>query len=336
MGKDNKSCLIIAEAGVNHNGSIELACQLCDAAKQAGADAVKFQTWKTENIITHNVSQADYQIKNTGKTESQFDMLKRLELSYHEFEKIKRYCDTIGIQFVSTADDDESLEFIMSLGVPFLKVSSGDIGNIQYLRHIGSAKLPVIMSSGMSRLSEVGESIDALKEGGAKDITLLHCTTNYPCPYEEVNLNAMLTLREAFKLPVGYSDHTLGIEVPVSAVALGATVIEKHFTLNRTMEGPDHKASTEPKEFEVLVKSIRNIEQALGDGIKEPALSEIDISKVVSKRIVAKKIIKKGKIIDEADVCVKRNDSGLPAKYWDLVIGMEAKKNYQPDEGLEL
>ena len=328
--------LIIAEAGVNHNGKLDLALKLCDAAKEAGADVVKFQTWKTEKIITHTVAQAEYQTENTGKTESQFDMLKRLELSYDDFRKIKGYCDKIGIQFASTADEEESLDFLISIGIPFIKIGSGEITNIPYLRIMGSKKLPVIISSGMSTLAEVDTALSELKNAGASDITLLHCTTNYPCSMADVNLNAMLTLKEAFKIPVGYSDHTEGIEVPIAAVAMGAKVIEKHFTLDRNMEGPDHLASTEPEEFKKMVDSIRNIEKALGTGEKLPTKSEIDISKVVLKRCVASKKIKTGEIFNENNLTVKRNDKGLPAKYWDLLIGKKATKEYEIDEAVEL
>ena len=328
--------LIIAEAGVNHNGKLDIALKLCDAAKEAGADVVKFQTWKTEKIITRTVAQAEYQTENTGKTESQFDMLKRLELSYDDFRKIKEYCDKIGIQFASTADEEESLDFLISLGIPFIKIGSGEITNIPYLRIMGSKKLPVIISSGMSTLAEVDTALNELKNVGATDITLLHCTTNYPCPMEDVNLKAMLTLKEAFKIPVGYSDHTEGIEVPVAAVAMGAKVIEKHFTLDRNMEGPDHLASTEPAEFKKMVDSIRNIEKAFGTGEKLPTKSEIDISKVVLKRCVASKKIKTGEIFNENNLTVKRNDKGLPAKYWDLLIGKKATKEYEIDEAVEL
>jgi N-acetylneuraminate synthase/N,N'-diacetyllegionaminate synthase len=328
--------LIIAEAGVNHNGKLNLALKLCDAAKEAGADVVKFQTWKTEKIITHTVAQAEYQTENTGKTESQFDMLKRLELSYDDFRVIKEHCDKIGIQFASTADEEESLDFLISLGIPFIKIGSGEITNIPYLRIMGSKKLPVIISSGMSTLSEVDVALTELRKSGATDITLLHCTTNYPCPMKDVNLNAMLTLKYAFKIPIGYSDHTEGIEVPVAAVAMGAKVIEKHFTLDRKMEGPDHLASTGPEEFKKMVDSIRNIEKALGTGEKLPTKSEIDISKVVLKRCVASKQIKNGEIFNEKNLAVKRNDKGLPSKYWDLLIGRKATKDYEMDEAVEL
>lgn len=335
MMKDDR-CLIIAEAGVNHNGNVELAYKLCDAAKEAGADVVKFQTWKTEAIITQNVAQAAYQQENTGVTESQYDMLKRLELTQEEFKSIKEYCDSIGIVFASTADDAESLDFLISIGIPFIKIGSGEIGNVSYLRYMGSKKMPVIISTGMSSLADIDMSLQALQEGGAKEITLLHCTTSYPCKYENVNLNAMHTIQEAFKFPVGYSDHTLGNTVSIAAVAMGAKVIEKHFTLDKNMEGPDHKASADPKEFADLVKEIRNIERAMGDGKKEATEVEKEISKVVLKRIVAKHPIKEGKIITEEDICVKRNSCGLPCDKWDILVGTKAKKNYMTDEGMEL
>ena len=328
--------LIIAEAGVNHNGSLDIAFQLCKAAKESGADVVKFQTWKTEKIITKNVSQADYQVENTGSSESQFDMLKKLELSYEDFTKIKKYCDEIGIQFASTADEEESLDFLISLGIPFIKIGSGEITNIPYLRAMGSKKLPIVLSSGMATLGEVETALFELKNAGATDIILLHCTTSYPCVVEDVNLNAMLTMKNAFKLAVGYSDHTEGIEVPIAAVALGATVIEKHFTLDRKMAGPDHLASTEPREFKQMVESIRNIEKALGSGVKIPTKTEKEISDVVLKRCVASCCIKKGDVFTEKNVCVKRNDKGISAKYWDLVIGKKAKKDYTVDEAIEI
>ncbi len=329
-----KNCLIIAEAGVNHNGQLDMALKLCDAAKKVGADVVKFQTWKTENLITHHVAQADYQAKNTGKTESQFDMLKRLELSYEQFRVIKKHCDEIGIVFASTADDPESLDFLIEIGIPFIKVGSGDIGNVSFLRYMGSKKLPVILSTGMSTLADVDISVNALKEGGATDITLLHCTTNYPCPYEDVNLNAMITLRNAFHLPVGYSDHTIGRDVPVAAVALGARVIEKHFTLDRNMEGPDHLASTDPAGFAELVSGIRIVETCLGNEEKEPTSAEKQISVVVTKRIVAMKQIKKGETLNERNLCIKRNDTGALARYWDRIRGESAVKDYDTDEGI--
>lgn len=328
-------CLIIAEAGVNHNGRLDLALKLCDAAKEAGADVVKFQTWKTENLLTRNVEQAEYQTQNIGKQESQFDMLKKLELSYDDFKVIKQHCDEIGILFSSTADEPESLDFLVSLGIPFIKVGSGDIGNISYLRYMGSKGLPVILSTGMSTLADVDISINALKEGGTTDITVLHCTTNYPCLYEDVNLRAMLTLRDAFHFPVGYSDHTIGREVAVSAVALGAIIVEKHFTLDCQMEGPDHAASTEPQDFADLVRAIRTVEACLGTGVKEPTNAERNISKVVTKRVVAIRPITEGEVFTEDNICVKRNDKGILARHWDLVIGRKASKDYLTDEEIQ-
>lgn len=327
---------IIAEAGVNHNGDIQLAKKLCLAAKNAGADAVKFQTWVTEKIITRNVKQAGYQAENTGSGQSQFDMLKALELTYDEFREIKRYCGQIGIQFVSTADEQDSLDFLISLGMPFIKVGSGDIGNIPYLRYIGSKKMPVILSTGMSTLTDVEMSVKALNDGGAEKISLLHCTTDYPCPYDSVNLRAMETLKSAFKMQVGYSDHTIGIEVPVAAVARGAEIIEKHFTLDRNMDGPDHLASTEPEDFKRMVDAIRNVEKSLGTGIKKPTNSEKEISKVVLKRIVAKRVIYKDEVITEDNICVKRNENGLPASAWDIIVGTNARRKFDVDEGIEI
>lgn len=333
---NNTRCMIIAEAGVNHNGRLDIAIQLCDAAKDAGADVVKFQTWVTEKIITHQVAQAEYQEKNTGREESQYDMLKRLELSYHDFEVIKKHCDEIGIMFASTADEQDSLDFLIQLGIPFIKVGSGDIGNVSFLRYIGSKKMPVILSTGMSNLTDVAISVDALYEGGTEDITLLHCTTDYPCEYSDVNMNAMLTLKNAFHLPVGYSDHTLGSEVAISAVSLGATVVEKHFTLDKSMEGPDHKASTEPCEFKKMVQQIRNVESAFGDGIKKATFKERQIAKVVTKRIVATREIENGELLTEHNITIKRNNVGMSARQWDYVVGKQAGKKYKFDEGITL
>lgn len=330
------STYIIAEAGVNHNGSVEIARKLCKAAKDVGADAIKFQTWKTENIITKQVAQAAYQAGNTSRIESQYDMLKRLELSYNDFRSLKHYCDEIGIQFASTADEQDSLEFLVTLGIPFIKIGSGDIGNIPFLRLIGSKKIPIILSTGMSTLADVEMSIDALREGGTTDISLLHCTTSYPCPYEFVNLKVMDTLRNAFGLPVGYSDHTVGIEIPTAAVARGAVIIEKHFTLDRNMEGPDHRASTEPGEFKRMIDSIHNVELAIGSGIKKPNQDEKNNAEVVLKRIVAQRRIPYGKIIDVDDICAKRHNVGISVKYWDIIVGTIARRTYEIDEAIEM
>lgn len=332
----SKHVYIIAEAGVNHNGRLDLALQLCDVAKEAGVDAVKFQTWKTELIISKNTEMADYQKKNLGNDDSQYDMLKKLELSYDNFRLVKDHCDKIGIQFISTADETESLEFLCELGMPFIKLGSGEITNIPYLRYCAKKNIPMIISTGMCSLSDVATAFDVLTEAGAKDITVLHCTTNYPCPMDEVNLNAMLTIKDALKCKVGYSDHTMGIEIPVAAVAMGAEVIEKHFTLDRNMEGPDHKASLEPKELKDMVQKIRNVEMALGDGIKRPNASEKSISKVVLKSIVAKQSILRGEILTEDMLTVKRTSCGIPAKYWDMIVGTKALHDFDIDEPIRI
>lgn len=326
------SVYIIAEAGVNHNGQLDLALKLCDAAKDAGVDAVKFQTWKTESIVTAQARQATYQTVNTGVEESQYDMLKKLELSYDHFRYIQDYCKKIGIDFLSTPDEEESLEFLVSLGMPLIKVGSGEVTNIPYLRKIGAQKKPVILSTGMSNLAQVATAYDTLLAAGAPSVALLHCTTNYPCPLDEVNLKAMCTLRDAFKCQVGYSDHTMGLEVPVAAVALGAEIIEKHFTLDRAMEGPDHKASLEPAELKMMVYHIRNIELALGDGIKRPNKSEADNTKVVQKSILAKVPINKGEVLTEDKLVSKRAGAGISSVHWDVVVGTTAVKDYEIDE----
>lgn len=328
---------IIAEAGVNHNGDIQLAKKLCEAAKQAGVDAVKFQTWKTENIVTQGAPLAVYQQLNiSSKGDSQFEMLKKLELSYYDFVELKNYCDTIGVQFLSTPDDEESLEFLSGLNLDYIKIGSGEVNNIPYLRKIGAKKQPVILSTGMSFLGDIERAYNILLESGASSVKLLHCTSNYPCPMNEVNLNAMLTLKAAFKCEVGYSDHTLGIEVPIAAVALGATIIEKHFTLDKNMDGPDHKASLNPEELKEMVQSIRNIEIALGNGIKCPNNSETETSKVVWKSIVAAEIIEKGSVFTEENLTVKRTGEGIPASLWDLVIGKKAKRTFMSDEVINI
>lgn len=327
---------IIAEAGVNHNGNLDLALKLCDAAKEAGVDAVKFQTWKTEKIVSATAVKAAYQERNTGKGQSQYEMLKELELSYTQFDTINKYCREIGIQFLSTPDEEDSLDYLSSLSLPFLKIGSGEVTNIPYLRAIGNKRQKVVLSTGMSTLSDVETAYNTLLDSGATEVALLHCTTNYPCPYEEVNLRAMQTLKTAFKCQVGYSDHTMGIEVPVAAVAMGAEIIEKHFTLDRTMEGPDHKASLEPQELKQMVQSIRNIEKALGDGIKRPNVSEQKNAEVVLKRLIAKTSIKKGDIMGVDNLILLRSAEGIPAKYWDLVVGKPSKRDYQIDEPIEL
>ena len=329
---------IIAEAGVNHNGQLDLALKLCEAAKEAGVDCVKFQTWKTENICTASAAMAAYQKENIQtEAASQFEMLKRLELSYEHFEYIKQYCEKIGIDFLSTPDEEESLEFLMNrLHLPLIKIGSGEVTNIPYLRKMASYSKPIILSTGMSNIAQVATAYDTLMKAGAHSIALLHCTTNYPCPIDEVNLRAMLTLKDAFKCQVGYSDHTMGIEVPIAAVAMGAEIIEKHFTLDRTMDGPDHKASLEPAELKQMVQSIRNIEHALGDGIKRPNKSEEANAKVVQKSILAKRPIKMGEILDETNLTVKRAGKGISSVHWDVVVGCYAIKDYAIDEPIQL
>jgi N-acetylneuraminate synthase len=329
---------IIAEAGVNHNGKIELAYKLIDVAKDARANAIKFQTFKSELITSSKTERADYQKKNMpGKSESQLEMIKRLELSYDMFFKLKEYCNKKNILFLSTTADLPSTDFIEPL-VPVFKVGSSDLTNYPFLKNLASRGKPIILSTGMSSLNEVEKAVGIILENQLKcetsfpPLSLLHCTTNYPCPYDEVNLTAMNTLKEAFKLPVGYSDHTLGIEVPIAAVSMGATIIEKHFTLDKNMEGPDHKASLEPEELKKMVKAIRNIEEAIGDGIKKPNRSEIEIMKVVRKSIVASKDIKKGDIFTENNVIVKRPGIGISPMKWDEVIGKKAIKDFTEDE----
>lgn len=337
MSKEVNHVFIIAEAGVNHNGQLDLALRLCDAAKEAGVDAIKFQTWKTENIVTRTTALAEYQNKNiVSADDSQFEMLKQLELKYDDFIKIQTYCNQIGLHFMSTPDEEDSLQFLLSLGLDTIKVGSGEITNIPYLRKIGNSNKNVILSTGMSYLGDVERAYNTLLQAGAKEIILLHCTTNYPCPMEEVNLNAMLTLKEAFKCRVGYSDHTVGIEIPIAAVAMGAEIIEKHFTLDKSMEGPDHKASLNPFELKEMVEAIRNIEKALGNGIKKPNISEQMIEKVVKKKIVAARPISKGELFTEENITVKRSTIGLSAEIWDLVYGRNSNSDYDIDQPITI
>jgi len=327
------SVFIIAEAGVNHNGDINLAKKLIDVASEAGVDAVKFQTFKAENLVTKQAKKADYQEQNTNNNDSQYKMLKQLELGFDEFIELKKYCDEKNIMFLSTPFDDDSIKFLDKL-VDIFKIPSGEITNVPYLRKIGKLQKKVILSTGMSNLCDIENALDTLIKVGTKkeDITILHANTMYPTPMEDVNLKAMLTIKEAFKCEVGYSDHTLGIEVPIAAVAMGASVIEKHFTLDKTMKGPDHKASLEPQELKNMVTFIRNIELALGDGIKKPSPSETPNMKIARKSIVAKKEIKKGEIFTEENLTVKRPGSGISPTRWDEIIGKVASRDYDMDE----
>lgn len=329
---------IIAEAGVNHNGNLDLALKLCDAAKEAGVDCVKFQTWQTEKIVTRKAEKATYQSENTHDAEeSQFDMLKKLELSYDDFRIVQEHCKRIGIDFLSTPDEEYSLAFLMNeLNLPLIKIGSGEVTNIPYLRQMASYGKPIILSTGMATLAQVATAYDTLLAAGAPSVALLHCTTNYPCPMDEVNLRAMQTMKEAFKCKVGYSDHTMGTEIPIAAVAMGAEIIEKHFTLDRNMEGPDHKASLEPQELKYMVDCIRNIEVAFGDGIKRPNPSEVEISKVVLKSIVAKVPINKGETLTANNMTIKRAGSGIPAAHWDMIVGTKALHDYDIDEPIKI
>ncbi|EDM23164.1 N-acetylneuraminate synthase [Caminibacter mediatlanticus] len=325
---------IIAEAGVNHNGSIELAKKLIDVASEAGADAIKFQTFKAKNLVSKIAKKAKYQVENTGSDESQYEMLKKLELGFDEFKELKTYCDKKGIMFLSTPFDDESIEFLDNLGLKIFKIPSGEITNLPYLRKIGKLRKKVILSTGMADLGEIEDALDVLISVGIKkkNITVLHANTEYPTPIEDVNLKAMKTIECAFGVDVGYSDHTLGIEVPIAAVAMGAKVIEKHFTLSRDLEGPDHKASLEPDELKEMIKSIRNIEKALGNGIKKPSKSEIKNIKIARKSIVAKRDIKKGEVFSEENLTVKRPGNGISPMRWDEIIGQIALKDYNKDD----
>ena len=326
--------LIIAEAGVNHNGSLEMAFELIDAASDAGADVVKFQTFKAENLVTKSAAKADYQLGTTDVQETQFEMIKKLELSYDMHHKLISKCKEKGIRFSSTGFDTSSVDVLIELGVDFLKVPSGEITNLPYLRHVGAKNLPIILSTGMATLKEVEEALTILEVSGANrnQITVLHCNTEYPTPMEDVNLKAMCTIREEFGVNVGYSDHTLGIEVSIAAVAMGATVIEKHFTLDRTMDGPDHAASLEPEELKQMVKSIRNIEKAKGDGVKKPSNSEEKNISIVRKSIVASKEIKVGDAFTSDNLGVKRPGTGVSPMQWDEVVGKVASKDFNPDE----
>lgn len=323
---------IIAEAGVNHNGDIDLAKKMIDVASDAGVDYVKFQTFKSENLVTSTASKAEYQKENTKNNDSQLSMLKSLELTQDDFSMLKDYAGKQKIGFISTPFDLESLEFLSTLNMDFWKIPSGEITNYPYLVRIGKTKMPVIMSTGMSDIDEIRDAIKVLKENGCPDIKLLHCNTMYPTPFEDVNLKAMDTLKNEFNVEVGYSDHTTGIEVPIAAVSLGATVIEKHFTLDKTMEGPDHAASLNPDELKAMVSAIRNIEKALGAGEKIVTESEKANKAVARKSIVAACDIKSGDIFTEDNITTKRPGTGINPMRWETVIGTAATKDYKKDD----
>ena len=326
--------IIIAEAGVNHNGSLQTAKKLIDVAAAAGVDFIKFQTYNTENLLTKSSPKAPYQILETGEKESQYEMLKKLELSKEHHYTIKEYCNSKHIQFLSTPFDIESINFLAKLQPILWKIPSGEITNVPYLQKIASHKQPIIMSTGMCTMHDIENALHILtSQGISKEfITLLHCTTEYPTPFEEVNLRAMQSIAEKFGVSVGYSDHTRGIEVAIAAVALGARVIEKHITLDKTMEGPDHAASIEPHELHAMVKAIRNIEIALGSSLKTVTPSEQRNKDVARKSIVASQFIQKNDIFTEKNITIKRPGTGISPMKWNEVIGKRASQDFNPDE----
>lgn len=331
--------IIIAEAGVNHNGDIEVAKKLIDAAADAGVDYVKFQTFKADKLVTKSASRANYQDSNTGDKDSQHEMLKKLEISEEMHQDLKHYCESKNIKFLSTAFDLESLAFLKTLGLKLAKIPSGEITNLPYLRAMAKLFPEIILSTGMSNIDEIKAAFRVLIENGTKqeNITILHCNTEYPTPMEDVNLKAMLDIQKQLNTKIGYSDHTLGIEVPIAAVALGAKLIEKHFTLNRNLRGPDHKASLEPEELKAMVTSIRNIEKAIsGSGIKEPSPSEAKNKPIARKSIIASQNIKKGEVFSKKNLTIKRPGTGLSPMLWDEVIGQIAKRDFNKEELIEL
>lgn len=327
---------IIAEAGDNHNGDLQKAYELIDKAVEAKADCVKFQTFKTENVVSKFAEKAEYQKANDGKNGSQFEMIKNLELPFEDFRRLKIYCDEKHIMFLSTAFDLESIDFLATLDLPIWKIPSGEITNLPYLEKIASLGKDVILSTGMCELDEVKAAINILKKNGCGEITILHCNTEYPTPFHDVNLRAMVAMRQELNVNIGYSDHTLGIEVPIAAVALGATVIEKHFTLDKNMVGPDHKASLEPDELKDMVRAVRNIEQAMGTDIKKVTNSERKNIVIARKSIVAKKAIKKGDILNENNMTIKRPGNGISPMHWYELIGKESPYNFEVDELIKL
>ena len=335
---DNTRTLIIAEVGVNHNGSLEMARELIKTASEIGADVVKFQFYKTENMTTKSAPKAKYQLLNTNASETQFNMLKKYELSKDDIFELKSISEDLKLEFLCTAFDIESLKYLTEIGQKRIKVPSGEITNLPLLRHIARCNKEIILSTGMSTLIEIEQAISILENNGSSrnQITILHCTSNYPANFDEVNLNAIKKIREEFRMNVGYSDHSNGIEVSIAAVAIGATIIEKHITLNRSLEGPDHKASLEPSEFQQLVRSIRNIEQALGDGIKKPTESETRNQIIARKSIVASKRIGYGELLTPLNITVKRPGNGLSPLLWDAVIGSRAKRTFLEDEQIEI
>ena len=326
------SITIIAEAGVNHNGSMELAKKMVEKAKEAGADYIKFQTFQPEKLVSKYADKAEYQKKTTGSEESQLEMLKKLALTQEDFRELKDYCEQVGIGFISTPFDMESIDFLESLDMDFWKIPSGEITNLPYLIKIAKTGRPIVMSTGMCQMEEIEDALTWLKNSGAGEITLLHCNTQYPTPMEDVNLNAMQSLKRQFHLPTGYSDHTVGIEVPIAAATLGAVVIEKHFTLDKTLEGPDQAASLSPEELKAMVSAIRNIEKALGKDEKGVTPSEMANRGVARKSIVALSSIRKGQQFSEENLAIKRPGDGISPMRWFDVLGKTAKRDYSEDE----
>jgi N,N'-diacetyllegionaminate synthase len=318
--------LIIAEAGVNHNGKLSLATGLIDAAKDAGADFVKFQTFQADKLVSPKTSKAGYQKKTTSQSETQYEMIKKLELSVEDHKTLLKYCRKKGIQFLSTPFDEESADFLEKIGMKLFKIPSGEITNIPFLQHIARKKKPIILSTGMSTLAEVKQAVQTITKTGNRQLTLLHCVTEYPTPFDQVNLRAIETLKETFPFPVGFSDHTLGIEAAIAAVGMGATVIEKHVTLDRNLPGPDHKASLEPDELGLMVHTIRHIEQALDDGVKRPMPCEKKYINLVRKSVVAEKDIFKGERFDKNNVMIKRPGYGIQPKDFQSLLGKKAKR----------
>ena len=328
--------LIIAEAGVNHNGDISIAKKMVDVAKKAGVDYIKFQTFVPEKLVSRYAEKAEYQKKTTDAAESQLDMLRKLSLSENEFVSLRGYCEEVGIGFMSTPFDLESIDFLEKLNMDFWKIPSGEITNLPYLEKMAKTGRKVILSTGMSDIQEIKDAVKVLEDNGTTEIVLLHCNTQYPTPYEDVNLSAMRTIVEATGKEVGYSDHTQGIEVPIAAVAMGATVIEKHFTLDKTMDGPDHKASLEPEDLIKMVSVIRHIEKAIGNGIKEPTASEKGNKAIARKSIVAACKITKGEILSEKNITTKRPGNGISPMKWYEIIGTVAPRDFDEDELIEL
>jgi len=333
---DTDRIFIIAEAGVNHNGSIELARQLIDVAVEAGADAVKFQTFIAEDVVSTDAPKAEYQKQTTDSSESQFDMIKKLELSKEDHQELIKYAKQKNIMFLSTPFDEGSVDMLVELGLPLIKISSGEITNHPFLKYIAKKGLPIILSTGMSTLDEVAEAVSVIKKAGCENLTLLHCTSNYPARVEDCNLLAMKTMADAFDVPVGYSDHTRGIYVPLAATAMGACVIEKHFTLDRTLPGPDHKASLEPAELEEMVRGIRLVEKALGSSVKAPVESELEVRDVARRSIVAKVDIPAGTVITEDILAFKRPGTGVSPKDVSKLLGSKTKHNIKKDELIKL